>query len=37
LAKAQPDDLMKAVLNLPLRTAQILVKHSKVLKLILLN
>ncbi|CAF0789946.1 unnamed protein product [Adineta ricciae] len=29
LAKAQPDDLMKAVLNLPLRTAQILVKHSK--------
>ncbi|CAF4266300.1 unnamed protein product [Rotaria sp. Silwood2] len=29
LAKAQPNDLMKAVLNLPLRTAQILVKHSK--------
>ncbi|CAF1235427.1 unnamed protein product [Rotaria sp. Silwood1] len=29
LAKAQPDQLMKAVLNLPLRTAQILVKHSK--------
>ncbi|CAF0994046.1 unnamed protein product [Adineta steineri] len=29
LAKAQPDELMKVVLNLPLRTAQILVKHSK--------
>ncbi|CAF1447721.1 unnamed protein product [Rotaria sordida] len=29
LARAQPDHLMKTVLNLSLRTAQILIKHSK--------